>query len=147
MGITKILKGPGRLFYGWRIVGLGAIANAVGGGIYLYGFAIFFLPITKDLNLSSAATSLVFSLSRAEGAVEGPLAGWLVDKFGPRHILLGGALVTGFGYFLLAQINSFGAFLLVYIVAISLGFNGGFTHTVITAVNSRFVRRRGFAMS
>jgi len=147
MGITKILKGPGRLFYGWRIVGLGAIANAVGGGIYLYGFAIFFLPITKDLNLSRAATSLVFSLSRAEGAVEGPLAGWLVDRFGPRPILLSGALVTGLGYLLLAQVDSFGAFLLVYIVVISLGFNGGFTHTVITAVNSWFVRRRGFAMS
>jgi len=147
MGIRSFLKGPGRLFYGWRIVGLGAIANAVGGGIYQYGFAIFFLPITKDLNLSRAATSLVFSLSRAEGAVEGPLAGWLVDKFGPRHILFGGALLTGLGYLLLAQINSFGAFLLVYVGVISLGFNGGFAHTVITAVNSWFVRRRGFAMS
>src|SRR3990172_710600 len=147
MGIRSFLKGPGRLFYGWRIVGLGAIANAVGGGIYKYGFAIFFLPITKDLNLSRAATSLVFSLSGAEGAVEGPLAGWLVDKFGPRHILFGGALLTGLGYLLLAQINSFGAFLLVYVGVISLGFNGGFAHTVITAVNSWFVRRRGFAMS
>lgn len=147
MGIKNILKGPRRLFYGWRIVGLGAIANAVGGGIYQYGFAIFFLPITRDLNLSRAATSLIFSLSRAEGAVEGPLAGWLVDKFGPRHILFGGALLTGLGYLLLAQINSFGAFLLVYVGVISLGFNGGFAHTVITAVNSWFVRRRGFAMS
>ncbi|MBI2888261.1 MAG: MFS transporter [Chloroflexi bacterium] len=145
--IRRLLSAPSRLYYGWRIVALGAIANAVGGGIYQYGFAIFFLPISKDLNLSRASTSLVFSLSRAEGAFEGPVAGWLVDRFGPRYVLLVGALMTGVGYLLLAQVDSFPAFVLVYLAGISLGYNGGFAHTVLTAINSWFIRRRGLAMS
>ena len=147
LSLPELLRLPAKLYYGWRIVGLGMIVNAVGGGIYLYGFAIFFLPITKDLNLSRAATSAVFSLARAEGAIEGPIAGWLVDKFGPKYILLAGAFLTGLGYILLSQIDSFAGFLIIYLVVISLGFNGGFSHTILAAINTWFIRRRGFAMS
>jgi len=145
--VTQMVKWPGKLYYGWRIIGLSMIVNAVGGGIYLYGFAIFFLPITRDLNLSRAATSLVFSLSRAEGALEGPLAGWLVDRFGPKYLLFVGAFFTGLGYILLSQIDSFAGFIIVYLGIISLAFNGGFSHTILAAVNTWFIRRRGLAMS
>src|SRR5436853_6421908 len=44
----------------------------------------FFLPLSHDLGLSRAATSLVFSLARAQGAFEGPVAGYIMDRFGPR---------------------------------------------------------------
>ena len=63
MSLSRLFALPGNLFYGWRIVFLGALANAVGGGIYQYGFAIFFLPISHDLNLSRAEASFIFSLS------------------------------------------------------------------------------------
>ena len=58
------------LFYGWRMVAAGCAMRMLGGGFHLYGFTIFFLPITNELGLSRAATSLVFSLARAEGAIE-----------------------------------------------------------------------------
>ncbi|MDP6302057.1 MAG: MFS transporter, partial [SAR202 cluster bacterium] len=66
----------GKIFYGWWVVAASAVVNACGGGVYFYGFSVFFLPIKAALDISSAATSLVFSLSRAEGAVEGPIAGY-----------------------------------------------------------------------
>lgn len=138
---------PSRLYYGWRIVGLGGLINAIAGGVYQYGFGVFFLPISQDLNLTRAETSLVFSLSRAEGAIEGPIAGWLVDRFGPKPVLIVGAILTGIGYVVLSQANSFMSFLLIYLVFISLSFNAGFAHSTLAAVNNWFVRRRGFAMS
>ena len=145
--LTRILTAPGKLYYGWRIVALGGVINAVAGGVYLYGFGIFFLPISRDLGLTRAETSLVFSLSRAEGAIEGPIAGWLVDRFGPKPVLIVGAILTGLGYIVLSQANSFLSFLLIYLVFISLSFNAGFAHSTLAAVNNWFVRRRGFAMS
>ena len=135
------------MYYGWRIVGLAAIVNTVAGGIYLYGFGIFFLPVSRDLGLTRAQTGLVFSLSRAEGAVEGPLAGWLVDRFGPKYVLIVGAVFTGIGYMVLSQAWDFYSFLLIYMVLISISFNGGFVHSTLTAVNTWFVRKRGLAMS
>ena len=59
-----------RAFYGWRMIGLVSAIRIVGGGLHQFGFTVFFLPISHDLGISRAATSLAFSLSRAQGAIE-----------------------------------------------------------------------------
>ena len=69
------------------MVGLVSALRVLGGGLHNYGFTVFFLPLSQDLNLSRAATSLAFSLARAEGALEGPFVGYLIDRFGPRPII------------------------------------------------------------
>ena len=135
-----------KVFYGWWIVASTGAVNAAGGGVYFYGFSIFFLPIKESLHISSAAASLVFSLSRAQGAFEGPLAGYLYDRVGPRTMLTVGMIVVGIGYVLLSQVHSYIWFLLVYLGIISLAFNGCFSST-IAAVNSWFVRRKSLAMA
>src|SRR6201993_2192185 len=88
------------IFYGWRMVGLVSAIRIVGGGLHQYGFTVFFLPVSQDLGLSRAATSLAFSLSRAQGAIEAPLVGYFVDRFGPRPIIVIAALFAGVGYIL-----------------------------------------------
>src|SRR5215510_12432637 len=93
------------LFYGWRMVATGCAMRMLGGGFHLYGFTIFFLPITKELWLSLAATSLVFSLARAEGAIEGRLAGYLFDRLGSLPMMFAGVILSGLGYMLLAGID------------------------------------------
>lgn len=142
--LTAQLNG---LFYGWRMVAAGCVMRMLGGGFHLYGFTIFFLPITNDLGLSRAATSLVFSLARAEGAIEGPLAGYMIDKYGPRPIMLAGIIMSGLGYMLLATVHSYAAFLIVYLGVISLAFSAGFMHSPMVLANSWFIRRRAMAMT
>jgi sugar phosphate permease len=135
------------LFYGWRMVAVGCGMRMLGGGFHLYGFTIFFLPITQELGLSRAATSLVFSLARAEGAIEGPLAGYLIDRFGPRPMMLAGVILSGLGYMLLAGIESYYGFLVVYLGVISLSFSAGFMHSPMVLANTWFIRRRALAMT
>ena len=144
----EIVKEPfGKVFYGWWVVAATCAVNAIGGGVYFYGFSIFFLPIKAALNLSSASTSLIFSLSRAEGAVEGPVAGYLIDKFGPKIMLTIGALIVAIGYILLSQVNSFLWFLAIYLGIISLAFNASFSGSTMAVVNNWFIRRKGLAMA
>lgn len=147
MRLFELLSYPRRMFYGWRMVAIGLIINAVGGGIFNQGFAVFFLPISRDLDLTRAQASLIFSLSRAEGAIEGPISGWLVDKFGPKYILFGGALLAGIGYVVLSQMDSYAMFLLVYLGLISVAVNAGFSHPVMSVANAWFIRKRGLAFS
>ena len=135
-----------KVFYGWWIVASTGVVNAAGGGVYFYGFSIFFLPIKEALNISSAAASLVFSLSRAQGAFEGPLAGYLYNRVGPRAMLTVGMIIVGIGYVLLSQVHSYIWFLLVYLGIISLAFNGSFSSTT-AVVNTWFVRRKSLAMA
>ncbi len=76
------------LYYGWRMIAVGSVLRIFGGGLYFYGFSVFFLPLSQDLGLNRAATSLVFSLARAQGAFEGPIAGYFMDRYGPRPLML-----------------------------------------------------------
>lgn len=104
--------------------------------MHQYGFTVFFLPISRDLGLSRAATSLAFSLARAEGAIEGPLVGYLVDRFGPRPIIATAALCAGVGYILLSWVQSYPSFLVVYLGVISLAFTAGFVHSPMVVANT-----------
>ncbi|MDP7225219.1 MAG: MFS transporter [SAR202 cluster bacterium] len=137
----------GKIFYGWWVVAASAVVNACGGGVYFYGFSVFFLPIKAALDISSAATSLVFSLSRAEGAVEGPIAGYLIDRYGPRRILSIGVVVVAIGYVMLSQVTTFWWFMIVYLGVISIAFNGSFAGSTMAVVNNWFIRRKGLAMA
>jgi sugar phosphate permease len=145
--VGKISSQLTGLFYGWWMVAVGCGMRMLGGGFHLYGFTIFFLPITQELGLSRAATSLVFSLARAEGAIEGPLAGYLIDRFGPRPMMLAGVILSGLGYMLLAGIDSYYGFLAVYLGVISLSFSAGFMHSPMVLANTWFIRRRALAMT
>ena len=135
------------LYYGWRMVGLVSAIRILGGGLHQYGFTVFFLPISQDLGLSRAATSLAFSLARAEGAIESPLVGYLVDRLGPRPIIVMAALLSGIGYILLSWVNSYLSFLVVYLGVISLAFTAGFVHSPMVVANTWFVRQRARAMT
>lgn len=132
-----------RVFYGWWIVVLGSLIQAVGGGILYHSFTVFFLPLKRDLGVSMAAVSLLYGASRLEGGAEGPIVGHLIDRSGSRVMIIIGASLAGIGLILLSTVHSFWAFFLIYVFIVSLGFNAGFFHPVSAAVNNWFIRRRG----
>ncbi|HJU63480.1 MAG TPA: MFS transporter, partial [Candidatus Binatia bacterium] len=119
----------------------------IGGGLHQFGFTVFFLPISQDLGLSRAATSLAFSLSRAEGALEAPLVGYLIDRYGPRPILVTAVVLAGIGYILLSWVNSYTSFMIVYLGVICLAFVAGFIHSPMVVANNWFIRQRARAMT
>lgn len=146
MSLRTTFRKLGGLYYGWRMLAVGSLMRILGGGLHFYGFTVFFLPLSRDLGLSRAATSLVFSLARAEGAIEGPLAGFLIDRLGPRPIMLIALILSGLGYITLSQVNTYYTFLLVYLGIISLSFGAGFMHSPMSLANTWFIRRRSMAM-
>ena len=95
-----------RIFYGWRMIGLVSAIRVVGGGLHQYGFTVFFLPISQALGLPPRRHLACFSLSRAQGAIEAPFVGYLIDRFGPRPIIVVAAFLAGIGYILLSWVKS-----------------------------------------
>ena len=145
---ARPLRVPGGgIFFGWWVLGLCALINAVGAGITYHSFTVFFLPLKRDLGVSSAAISLLFGAARLEGGFEGPVVGYLIDRFGPRKLIIIGACLCGGGLILLSTVQSFWAFFLIYVFIVSLGSNAGFFHPLSTAVNKWFIRHRGFGFS
>jgi MFS family permease len=135
------------LFYGWRMVAAACALRVLGAGLHSFGFTVFFLPLTQDLNLNRTATSLAFSLARAEGAIEGPIVGYLLSRYGPKPIMLAAVLLMGTGYLLLSQVNSYVSFLIVYLAVISLAHAGGFMHAPMVLINTWFIRHRARAIT
>lgn len=126
---------------------LGAVINGIGSGITYHSFTVFFLPLKRDLGVSSAAISLLYGAARLEGGLEGPVVGYLIDRFGFRKMIIIGASLVGLGLILLSRIESFFTFFLVYVFIIALGSNAGFFHPISTGVNKWFIRHRGLGFS
>jgi len=121
--------------------------RVLGAGLHSFGFTVFFLPLSQDLDLNRTSTSLAFSLARAEGAIEGPIVGHLLDRYGPKPIMLAAVLLMGVGYLLLSQVNGYAAFLLVYLGVISIAHAGGFMHAPMVLINTWFIRYRARAIT
>lgn len=135
------------LYIGWRMIAVSCAIRVLGGGLHAYGLSVFFLPVTQDLGLTRTATSLVFSLGRAQGALEGPLAGYCIDRYGPRPVIAIASALAGIGYLLLAGVHSYAALLIVYMGVISLSYQAGFMDATMALANTWFIRKRALAMS
>lgn len=136
-----------RIFYGWWIVTIGCIQDAVKGGLFNTGFSLYFLPVLTELNLSRASTSLPFSLAKLEAALAGPIVGHLIDRFDIRVMMLIGTIAAALGFVLLAFTNSYVTFLLVFVGLLGMGFQAGFNQASLAAVNNWFRIKRSLAMS
>lgn len=146
-GIRRLTHRARRLYYGWYMVAAGTVVGFL-GALNNYGFGVLFLPITRDLSLSRAQTSLVFSAARLEGGIEAPLAGWLTDKLGSRAMLLVGNTLAGVGFILVGTVvDSFWSLFVFWVFITSVGFQTGFFTAIIAAMNTWFLRRRALTIS
>lgn len=148
---STAIPAAGRIFYGWYIVAAGVVLSILTGGVYVYGFSTFFLPLTREFGWSRASLSGVISIARLEGGVLSPLVGYLIDRFGPRRLMVVGITMMGIGFIILSRVNSLVMFYVVFILVVSGGSSFGTGTTVQTAVANWFIKKRsraiGFLMS
>lgn len=147
MNLSTIKHQRPRVFFGWWMVSLSGIVHSINASAYNKGFTVFLLPVSEGLGVSRFSISLVFALSRSEGGPVGPIAGWLIDRFGPKPTLVLGIAMTGTGFLLLAQTHSILTFGLVYLGVITLGSGLAISNSLSALINNWFNRRRALAMS
>ena len=143
---TESPRKSGGLFYGWYIVGASVAMNIYLSVAFFQGFQAFFLPIVNEFGWSRTLMSGAFSLRQLESGILAPVVGVVVDKWGPRQVILWGVIVGGLGLISVSFITEpwmfYGAFL---ITAIGVsGCSHGISWTV--AVANWFHRLRGRAL-
>ncbi len=136
-----------KIFFGWWTVLAGGILAMWAAGYNTYGLSALFKPIASELGFSRVATSVPAAIGRLEGGFEGPVAGWVTDRFGPREIVLFGVFLVGLGLILMYFINSLWAFFIIWGVILGTGHNIGTTIPIDTSITNWFVRKRGLALS
>ena len=104
---------PSRVFYGWWIVAVSIVIDALKHGAFNRGISFYVLPVSKELGIGVAAISFADMMGRLLGGLLGPLAGYATDRFGPRAMLIFGGVTSGLGFVLIAFSHNYFYFILV----------------------------------
>lgn len=133
-------------FPGWRVLVAATVANWVNLALYLVGLGPSTIPLQEEFGWSRTFVAGAYSTAGLLGFVS-PLFGYGVDRFGPRLMMLAGAVSSSSGALMLAMTDSSG--ILWYVGWIFLmGPTGVWLSypTTNKVISNWFLRRRGIAM-
>jgi len=136
----------GDIFYGWWLVGVAAFLLTLMSLTVFQGLGTILVALERQFGWSRTALSGAFSLARVEGAILGPVEGFLVDRIGTRKMVLIGYILMGLGFIWLGQVKTLWAFYASF-MTITLGSGLGGWLAIIAMVNNWFTRQRTFAMA
>jgi MFS family permease len=128
----------------WRMVAVAFVAMFTVYGI-AYSFGAFFKPMAAEFGSGRSSTSAVFSLTVLVWCVLGWPAGHLSDRFGPRVVVGGGAVVMGGGLVLTAFIDRLWIGYLTYSLGVGIGIATAYV-PMVAVVGGWFLRRRNSAL-
>lgn len=135
-----------KIFYGWRMVGAGALIQFIHAGLLMQAFGAYVAVLSEERGWSKTALSGGAALQSIEGALLGPALGWAMDKFGARTMVQVGIVIFGLGFIVLSQVDTLGGFYgAVLLLALGTSLSGYFPLTV-TLVHW-FRKRRARALS
>lgn len=82
----------------WIVVAAMAVTLCILFGTTLISFGVFSAPIMETFQSSNEQTANIATAFMVTMTLVMPLAGWLLDRIGPRITMTVGALLTGSGY-------------------------------------------------
>ncbi|MFC1934989.1 MFS transporter, partial [Chloroflexota bacterium] len=131
-------------YYCWVLVaGLFVFGTTIVG--VRSSFGVFFKSIESAFDLTRTTTATFHSLMSLLAGLFAFLTGWLLDKYGPRVVVLLMGMITGLSLVLTSQTNSSWQLFITYSLLLSIGVGG--SYVVVTSVVLRWFReRRGLAL-
>jgi MFS family permease len=96
------------------------VTLAVASGLY-FSFPVFFVALVEEFGWSRGATAAAFSISAVAQGLLSPAVGILVDRLGPRRVMLAGAALLGSACVLSSRVGSLWSLYLVVGVLAAAG--------------------------
>ena len=131
--------------YGWVIVGAGALMGCVAIGA-LFSLAVFLQPMSEATGWSRTGISSAMTLDFLTMGVAAFGWGALSDRFGPRIVVLSGAVLLGLGLAMASRATSLLEFQLLYGIVVGIAAGAVFAPMIAT-VTGWFDRHRSLAVS
>jgi MFS family permease len=136
---------PAPFFYGWVVVVLSFLTTLVGAGIRSAA-AVLIHPLEMEFGWSRAAIASAVSLNLLLVGVAAPISGWLLDRFGPRRIMVGSLALLVFGVGATTFMQEFWQLVLLWGIVVGLGAGGTASVLAATVAHRWFVAQRGLAL-
>src|SRR5208282_4022150 len=121
----------------FSVISMVAVAN------FQYGWTLFVPPLVKALGVSRAEVQVTFTVFVLLETWLVPFEGWLVDKFGPRLLVMVGGVLAGLGWVGSGMAHSLTALYLSYALS---GIGAGIVYgTAVGNALKWFPDHRGLA--
>jgi MFS family permease len=133
------------LHYGWVVLGAVVVMLLATSGIRS-SFGVFIRPMEQEFGWDRTSLSAVAALSLFLYGAAGPFVGRLADRWGPRRVLAGAAVLIGVGALGSAMVVTLWQLYLTAGIVTALG-AGGIAMSVAAALAVRwFETRRGLVL-
>ena len=130
----------------WLLLG-GAFAAFTASAGLMHSYTVFLVAFIDEFRWSRAETSIAYSVSQLVAGASSPLVGALVDRLGPRRLLLLGGSLLVLGLLASAFISALWQIILLYGIVMTIGANCLGLVVFVPLLSRHFVRRRGMAIS
>ena len=128
--------------YRWGQLVMGIVCMAMIANLQ-YGWTLFVAPMEAKNHWGLTAIQFAFSIFVVVETWLVPVEGWLVDKFGPRPVIAGGAILAALAWVLNSQATSITE---LYVAAAIAGLGAGAVYgTCVGNALKWFPDRRGLA--
>ena len=131
--------------YRWVIVAAGAFMGCVAIGS-IFSLPVFLQPMSVATGWSRTAISLAMTLDFVTMGIASFGWGMMMDRFGPRIVLLAGSSVLGLGLVLASRASTVEEFQFLYGVLVGAG-GGAIFAPLMATVTGWFDRHRSLAVS
>ena len=135
-------------YEGWGVAAAAALGMFVSfASVLVYTFGIFLKPIAETFAWSREAVSAAFGFAAMTAAVCAPLTGMLLNRFGPRRVIVPCLIVFGGAYASLSLLTPHLAHLYALFVVFGLIAMGTSQVAYSRAISTWFQARLGAALA
>ena len=135
------------LFYGWWVLLALAMMRVMASGVGNQVRSLLVLPLEEEFGVTRAQVSLMFTGGSIAVALTGPLGGWLMDRYGPRKIMVATTIASVAGYLLLAGSQNFWHALIIFTIPLGVCYNWAILNSGAPILNNWFDRGKARALS
>jgi len=113
----------------------------------MHSYAVFLVAFLEDFHWSRAEASIAYSTSQLVAGASSPLVGTLVDRLGPRRLVLLGGACLALGLLGSAYISALWQVIALYGLLMTLGANCLGLVVFVPLLSRWYANRRGMAIS
>ena len=130
----------GKIFFGYWVVVGAWLAMFVCAGSQ-WSLSIFMPSLLKEFGWTRTTISLGLTLNMVIMPLAGLVAGYLVDRIGPKWTIIIGGIVCSSSMALLSRINHVWEFIVLYGIILSVGISFAYMIATVSTVRRWFMKR------
>ena len=130
-----------------RLLLVAAFITFAVGAACMHSYTVFLVAFIEAFGWTRAQSSIAYSVSQMVTGATSPLVGVLVDRLGPKRLVLIGGFLLAVGLLASAHANALWQVILLYGVVMTLGANCLGLVVFVPILSRSFVRHRGMAVA